>query len=67
MISVYNNEQAAPGPSNLTEIIYKRVRLIGMVVTEYFAISTSGATNSADLTELSCVTAILQVPQVYYI
>lgn len=38
MISVYNNEKAAPGPSNLTEIIYKRVSLIGMVVTEYFAI-----------------------------
>jgi len=36
MISIYNDEQPEPGPSNLSLIIGKRLRLQGFIVSDHF-------------------------------
>ncbi len=36
MISAYNDAEPAPGPSNLTQIIAKRLRVQGLIVTDFY-------------------------------
>jgi NADPH-dependent curcumin reductase CurA len=41
MISVYNNEQPEPGPSNLALVIGRRLRLQGFIVSDHFDLAPS--------------------------
>ena len=35
MIEVYNNDRAAPGPTNLANIVGKRLKIQGFIVSDY--------------------------------